>query len=150
MKCGDIILVKNNKLISKIIKWWTKSEYSHSAIAIDELHMYETNYNTKAHIKHSDYPRDMYDVYRLNPEIELDTERLKKFMLKNIGNDYDFGEILKIVFKKNTKDDDGDYICSMLVRDALLEQGIDLTPGIEIPSPEDLKCSKLLYKVENE
>ena len=148
MNTGDIILVKNNKLISKIIKWWTKSEYSHVALAVDDLHMYETNYDTNSHIKIIDFPTNMYDIYRLKDTSKLDTEKLNKFMKEHLKNKYDLGEIFKIVFKINTPDDDGKYICSMLVREAFLDQGIDLTPGIEIPTPEDLSHSELLYKVE--
>ena len=148
MRKGDIILVKNNKLISKIIKWFTKSQYSHSAIAIDSIHIYETNYNEKSCIKHINWTKNMYDVYRLKPGIEFDSKRLIEYMLTHIHNNYDLGEIFKIVIHKDSKDDDNKYICSKLVHDAFLKQGIDLTPGIEIPTPEDLSHSKLLYKVK--
>ena len=144
---GDIILVKNTKLISRIIRWFTKSVYSHAAIAIDDIHVYETNYNEKSHIKHIDWVKGTYDIYRVKPNVEFDPEQIVQFIKSHLNNNYDLGEIMKIVLHINTKDDDGKYICSMLVRDAFKAQGIDLTPGIEIPSPIDLSESKLLYKV---
>lgn len=150
MRSGDIILVKNNRLLSRIIKWFTKSEYSHAGVLIDQWHMYDTNYNTRSKIRHIDYPKSKYDIYRLKPGIKFDNKQFKKFIHDHIDNRYDFGEIFKIVFRRNTKDDDGKYICSMLVREAFREQGIDLTPGVEIPTPEDLRRSNLLYKVKHE
>lgn len=148
MKRGDILLFRNKKLISRLIRWFTKSPYSHAAVAIDFMHVYETNYNTKSQIKHLNSPRNRYDIYRLKPGIEYDEEKFIKFIEDHLDNAYDYGEILKVMFGINTPDDDGKYICSMLVREAFLEQGIDLTPGIEIPTPEDLSHSELLYKVE--
>lgn len=148
MKCGDVVLVRNNTIISRLVQWFTNSDYSHCGISLDDTHIYDINYNIKSGIRHIPYTSDMCDIYR--PKFDFDEDKFKEFILKNIGNRYDFIEILKIIFRINRPDEDKEYICSTLVRDALLyASGINIAEDkFVICSPADIANSKYLEKVK--
>lgn len=148
LKMGDIVFVKNDTFISKLIKRFTNSDYSHCGIIISPMHIYETNYNINSSIQHFSYNKNMCDIYRVN--FEFDEEKFKEFISNNIGNKYDFMEILKIIFRINKADNDNEYICSTLVRDAFkYASGIDLVDeNIKVCTPEDIAKSKYLTKID--
>lgn len=146
IQCGDIFLVKNDTFISRIIRWITRSEYSHCGVFLDSMHIYHTEYNQGLRITHSLYPKGKVEVYRAN--IPFDNEKLHSFICDNIGNKYDFGEILKVLFRINKKETDSEYICSSLVREAFLyASGVDVCDGIEIPTPKDIANSRYLTRI---
>lgn len=146
LQCGDMILCKNKGLLSRIVKWFTDSEYSHVALVLDEKHLYHTNYNTNLKITHMIYPRNSYDVYRVIGE--YDKDKLQEFIYNNINNKYDFMDIVKIIFRINTDDKDNEYICSELVRRAYEYAGLKLVDDtIKIATPQDIANSKFIHKL---
>lgn len=148
LQYGDIILCKGNSIISKIIKWFTNSDYSHVAMVIsdDGMHLYHTNYNMSTKLTHMMYSKGDYDVYRVIGE--YDHKLLHRFMRENIGNKYDLTDIFKIIIRINTDDMDREYICSELIRKAYSYSGIELVDkDIKIATPQDIASSKYVLKI---
>lgn len=144
-KAGDIFFVRGDSLISNAIKFVTDSDYSHVGIFLDDIHIYHTEYNTVSSIVHLKYPKDKIVVYRLYEEIN--EEKLRDFIYSHMGNKYDFKEIIKIVLRINTDENDNEYICSTLIRNAFRQQGIELS-NKKIPTPEDLFRSKKIFQIQ--
>lgn len=146
MQKYDILLYKGTSIISKIIRFITKSEYSHSAIVIDECHVAECNIWYSFRIRHISYVSDSYDLYRCKEEYNKD--KIMEFIHNNIGSKYDYREILRCLGFK-IKDDKNKLICSESVYDCFKYAGCDLLPYNEdgITTPSDISKSKLLEKI---
>lgn len=127
MKTGDIILCKRNTLISKLIRLWTKSDYSHTAMYIniwDQAYIIDAQIdgvNVRPFDKWlEDYKYD-YVIFR-NPNID-DYKSLSIKAMTKVGNTaYDFISLLfkqpfKIIFKKwnKSKNPEDKMYCSEFV-----------------------------------
>lgn len=149
MQCGDIFFVKNTTFISRLIRWFTKSQYSHCGIFVsnDGIHLYHTEFNMGLKLTHLMYPSEKMEVYRVAGEYNHD--KLHEFIQKNIGNKYDFGEIFKVIFSCKKKETDSEYICSNLIFEAYKYAGLDLFDGEmdRIPTPRDISESKYLVRI---
>lgn len=152
----DIVLVKNEtSWISEEIEEVTKSIYSHSAIIIKENTLieagtFDVRYNAL------DSYNGHYDVYRCPFLDSFDKAQIVNYLVKQIGKKYDYKLLiyewvryrLNIILPFWFKNSDS-VICSELVKDSFLNTiGINLTPGIQYPSPKDISESKLLTKIE--
>lgn len=146
MKPYDIVFFQNDSIISKIIKWFTKSQYSHVGILTYDLNVVFdiqlVGRSTYRKIKN----RDKIDIYRLNAEVD---ENQALSWIMNHGNlKYDLGEIVKIVFNKKTRDDDNKFICSTLVLDFIRNcTDMKVDENLYIVSPQDLIDLNLVTKV---
>lgn len=149
IKPYDLIFVKGNSTISKIIKWFTKSEYSHVGIILDDKHICEINYNYTFRIRHFEYKEKDYDIYRCKKNINIkDKELMFKYIRKNLNQKYDFREIVRIIFPfLNIKDNSKRVICSELVYDCFKNANIYLS-NKEINSPQDLIDGNEIVKVK--
>ncbi|MGL5329086.1 MAG: YiiX/YebB-like N1pC/P60 family cysteine hydrolase [Peptostreptococcaceae bacterium] len=148
MKCGDIFLIKNDTFISKLIRWFTRSQYSHCGLCIsdDGIHLWHTEFNMGLRLTHLMYPSDKMEVYRVN--VSYDHEKLYDFILANIGNKYDFMEIFKVIFRCKKAETDSEYICSELIRAAYRHVGIELVDeSINVCTPKDIAESKYLTRI---
>lgn len=134
METGDIIFVRNNSIISKIIRFFDKGRFSHCAIAISKDRLIEAQYNIKVSESKNTYPN--YEVLKMNM-----TDKQKKDLLVAIkkykGKRYDY----LLAFSMSTKwlriDNDDYLICSELVEDVLKDIGI-LDPYLQDMKPNEL------------
>ena len=150
-----IILESGSDIPSSLIKWWTKSPYSHAMLSLDaemtDVYGFDTEFEKdfESGNKHGFHREDMsvYDdqyieIYAADVSLE-NYNKIKDYVYsfkeKGTSGKYDWSIILNSMLnidKKNTADDKV-QVCSTFV-DAVLKQiDYDLT-GKVIPSPKDL------------
>ncbi|UKS30141.1 hypothetical protein LOZ80_14860 [Paenibacillus sp. HWE-109] len=150
----DVIFVKKRKrpsLFGWLVRWVTKSPYSHVAYYIDGNVIFEANANRTAGLADLSELSD-YDIKRL--DLPLETRRaILKRILATEGAGYGWGEIaalfLRLKFGINVfYDDKRRFICSEeIVAATLAETGLNIvnqTTGDV--SPADLWLSPYLIK----
>lgn len=148
---GDILLVKGKTpVISRLIRWVTKSEYTHVAIVYGENRIAEIDVNRKLSIYPMD-PKETYYVFRykggLKNKQKTDMKRLiANRTLQNAG--YDWLKILSMFLQSTFKkpfflDIKNRVICSEIVDYIYMDIGIDLVPNSTIGhvSPADIANS---------
>jgi len=152
-RVGDLILCKNGTILDRIIeRIEDDSIYYHTAGIVDSHRTVEAIWSGVHYAKIADYTNcDFFTC-----DILTDDQRLQiiKYVEERIGLPYDYELLLweasryllhivwpYVEYKK--------VICSMLWYEAYKSVGIDLTTGIEYPSPADLSNSKLLRRSNN-
>lgn len=126
MKAGDIVFVKGESLISKIVNYFD-GEYSHVAIALSETHILEAKYFRDVVIRSMKY-KD-YKVV----DLRLSDEQREVIVHKGInlvGRKYGYGQIIKEMLQKlfkfkdtNKLNNPNQMICSELVAHLLFQAG---------------------------
>ncbi|AEO93471.1 enoyl-CoA hydratase/carnithine racemase-like [Bacillus phage G] len=66
---GDIVLIRGKSFISKFVRFFTKSEYTHAAMMISERHMIEANFNKKVNIVNFKYNPETMEIYRYKEDL---------------------------------------------------------------------------------
>jgi len=123
LKAGDVILCSGNKSFSKLIRWRTKSRYSHASICYDSESVVEASKSgvrmvaTKTLIR--GYP---YVAVLRNPDVWT-TERIAamQFFLDKIletGAKYNYGCIRQFLFDQ----EDDSYDIDERIRQYFLEE----------------------------
>lgn len=155
VRCGDIILVRGDTpIISRAIRWFTGSKYTHAGIAVTSNIIYEIDVFKKLDVRlltHHDY-----DVYRLKEDLTIEQQiELKLYAINKIkeSKGYDWFRIIQFALEKigiklhlNNKKR---YVCSEIIDELYNHVGIDLIPNRtdgEV-TPADISGSPLLKKV---
>lgn len=152
---GDILFVEGTGLVSKLIKWVTGGNWSHTALFLDDETLIETEWNTKCRIikiQDTDYLTKNHEIIHV-PFDKEDRELLNVAIYPFLGAKYDywllvklfFKHVFKIGFKKNSPQK---VVCSELVAHILLILGhFDYNEfGIANTSPNELyKILKCKY-----
>ena len=124
MKRGDIIFVRGDSIISKIINKVDKGEFSHVAIALSDTTILEAQRFTESRIV-KNYLEN-YDIIDLGLD-EIQREKAIDAALDLIGYDYDYSQIVSTffnnVFKIARRNNRSKYICSELAVDFLFKVG---------------------------
>lgn len=149
MKLGDILALKNTTtLIGKLIKYFTKSSYSHICVYIGNGIAIEADgYVGKINYRDINDYKNNLDIYTCDMTGEQ-RKIICKYAISQIGQKYDYMLIfvlflrkifkLKIRFKDSKSD-----ICSELCNDAYLKANMRLIKK-RYPSPQDVVSSPLL------
>lgn len=125
-QAGDIVFVRGNSLISKLIRLFDKGRFSHVAIFVSETHIIEAEYNTKVRIVPFSY-KD-YEIVHLNLA-RYEQSHIKRLARRFIGKQYDYVQIFRLLielrfglklFSRNTPKQ---VVCSELVGYFLEELG---------------------------
>ena len=136
IKAGDVIFIRGKGIISWLIKWIDKGEFSHVVMAMSDDTCINAEYGTRIAVVPFDY--EDYEVIDLNLTKEQQ-ELLSRIASNHIGKRYDYGQILYILLKRffkfkggNRFNSPNNYICSELVNDLLksiekIPDGIELT-----------------------
>lgn len=139
MEAGDLLFVRETGFIPDVIRFFDKGEFNHTAIAVDSTHILEAEYNTKVHVIENPYTD--FEVVSLNLK---DLTKMDEFVKKFDGEEYDFGEILRILIRLelhidffNKFNDTKEVICSELAGDWLEFIGI-AQKGEELLAPNEL------------
>lgn len=115
IKTGDVIFVRGNSLLSKLIRLFDKGEFSHVAIILDGNHVIGSQYPDGVQIRHFRF--NDYELIR----IPLDIEKAKEY----IGYKYDYKQFFWYAFKVgkvwNTPNQ---FICSELIAYAMGDSGL--------------------------
>jgi len=147
----DLILYKGNGLVSKLIRLFSKSSFSHVALVLDEFHLLEIDWKYKSKIRHISYSKNNYDVYRY----EGINDSQKQLILENIyslinikySHWENFRSLLYIWFKIRTKDDKSKMNCLELVNDSYKKADIILS-NFDTIIFEDIIKNKKLIKID--
>jgi hypothetical protein len=156
LKAGNIILVRGKgSIIGEIIDDFEKGTYCHAAGYIKDDILIEANgINSASYNTLYEYTGKA-DVFICDILTDNQRQRIVDYAKNQIKirGKYDWKLILleacHYIFNwmPKYKEPFNKKICSVLWYDAYKSVGIDLTPSIEYPSPQDLFESKLLRKV---
>lgn len=121
LKTGDVIFVRGNSLLSKVIRYFDEGEFTHVAIYTENDHVLDSQYPFGVKPRHFRF-KD-YEVVR----VPIDVEKAKQY----IGYTYDFKQFFWYAFRVgkiwNTPNQ---FICSELVAHAMgREDWLGLTPN---------------------
>ena len=152
---GDIIFVKGNSIFSKIIKWVTKSEYTHCAIVVsdDNLHIAEINYKYNLKINHLHYKDYVICRYKYDLTQEQ-KEKIYNFILNTLNTKYDYiqtiGHLLRKLFGFKIINNPYMYNCSEFCDKFYKSADINLLENDYEGSvtPGELFRSEILIKIE--
>lgn len=155
MEIGDIVLVKGQDFVSRVIETLEGSEYTHAAGIVNENQIIEAQGFQKTNYQPLSIYKGYTDIFTC--DILTDEQRVKivEYVKREVGSHYDwillFLEFIRYTFYIMLPYEKifDSHICSTLWSDAYKSVGIDLCPNIKYPSPRDLSESKLLRKVES-
>jgi len=150
LKKGDIIFSTSFKVVSKTIRFFTKSKYSHVMLYVDNSSIIHADGNG---VHAYNLQRLLFDdeshciVYRLKNTIsENDIDKIVNYMRLLIGRPYTtFEAMLTKIYQGDLKSKK--VFCSRLVAQAYLESNINLVSNSDYCSPEDMHKSSLLKEV---
>ena len=91
METGDLVFVRENGPIARLIRFFDKGRFNHVAIAVDSERILEAQYNTRVQVIPNPYTD--YEVVHLKLG---DDSRINEFVCMNLGKRYDYLEILRI------------------------------------------------------
>ncbi|WP_139491803.1 hypothetical protein [Brevibacillus dissolubilis] len=86
----DLLFVKGESVIGRTIRRVTGSPYSHVAIVLDPWHVAETDWRYPLKVRHLNYPRGTYDVFRYQGELfHTQMMAMDDFLHMHISTPYD-------------------------------------------------------------
>lgn len=122
MKQGEIIFVRTNSLVSKMIRFFDKGKFSHVGIALDENHILDARLFGGVRRRHFNF--NDYEVVKVNGDMEQ--------ALQFVGYKYDLWQFIWYGFRYGDKvwNNPNELICSELIAHYLLNnEYLDLTPN---------------------
>lgn len=135
IRAGDIVFIKGQSIISRMIKWFDKGEFSHVVIATSATTCITAEYNTR--VKEIAFEYEDYEVVDLGLT-EAERIRLTLMARGEIGKRYDYGQIFYLLLKRffnmtgsNRFNSPNNYICSELVN-YLLVRLYKIPPGTDL------------------
>jgi hypothetical protein len=140
MNPGDLLFVSGTDWIAKLVKWVTKSKYSHVAVYMGNGQSMEAQaFRTVGLEAVSQYT--LYDIIPLPP---IDPENLAiglQWLLQQQGRHYSYWSDFVILMRKLFGilipwHEDDEIMCARLARDFLFQCGLPIPD--EDMSPEDL------------
>lgn len=131
----EILLYRGNSLISKVIRWVTKSPFTHSAVTLDDYHLIEINWYYRLKIRHLKYRTGDYEVYVVKGITEEQKRKVKEFLLTHLGTKYDHIQSITHGLNEQTNglvpiiNDLTKYNCTEVLDLAFAYAGIDFLPS---------------------
>lgn len=150
MQQYDLLFIKGDTVNSRIIKFITRSPYSHVAIVLDNYHVMETDIRYPLQIRHTSYPINSFDVYRFHREL-TDNEKslMDAYLMEKLQTKYDIARTISnglfLLFNIPIRNAVKRLNCTEVAFDMYKAAGIDL--GAEL-TPRDLSTSSKLFKVQ--
>lgn len=134
---GDIILFKGKGFISKMVQFFTKSNYTHAAMMISDKQMIEANWYKKVNIVDFIYDVDIMEVYRYKEKLDINqTIQIVQNSYTMLDKYYDYSQVISYVFEFflgkhfNNPFNLGNFIiCSELIDKSYKFANIDLVPS---------------------
>ena len=150
---GKVLLFKGGDWISWVVKWQSRSIYSHAALLIPGTLTCIESYPGVG-VRHRDLTAedldraDIYDVAGLTPE---GWQKAIEFAEKQMGKSYDWLGVFRFMDKVPARDNNR-WFCSELVHKSIAEGGVRLLeriPSAEV-SPMHLGISPLMLPYSEE
>ncbi len=126
----SILLFKGRGFISRLIRWQTRSQYSHAAIMLPCGRVLEAWQGEGVRIK---WLRDWCDVdrFRVTDMTEEQWETAIAFARAQIGKKYDYRGVWRFLSRRKPARDDR-WFCSELVFASLAAAGVKLLAAVDI------------------
>lgn len=142
-----ILAYRGVSWISKVIRWQTRSKYSHIAIELEDGSVIEAWHiggvanNPSFKTVHS--PKTKVDVLEIIGQ--YDEKKVLEFLKMQIGHKYDFRSIVRFITRKSSHVSPN-WFCSELANEAFREGGLNLLSRISSShvSPRDIGISPAL------
>ncbi len=175
---GDVLLCRSKGLVASLIRWGTRSVYSHVAVvASGELQLIiEAIPSGGVRAIHAENFKTEYDVFRIKDGHAFDLAGVTAYLIRMLARKYDFASTIRLGFtmflrrmrlaklfffkatgQKAAADalqENNDYFCSELCYRAFAEGGkLDIVPQIgdaETTSPGDISRSPVLAKIKGD
>lgn len=143
-----IVLCRGTGLVSGLIRFQTRSQYSHAGLLFrDDIFIHATWPQVT---KTLGVPRDYdYDLFSLTATKDEES-RMREFAEDQLGKPYDITMVLRFVTRQQeTRKSKGAWFCSELVFAACRAGGIELLKNIEpwAVSPELIALSPRLTRI---
>jgi uncharacterized protein YycO len=142
-----IALYQSKGLLSRFIKWQTRSPFSHAALVFTDDLLVESMQGEGVRVRPWKRTPDA-DLFRVLA-MPAQEERMREFALRQVGKPYDYTMVVRFVTREQeTRKSKGKWFCSELVFAAFKYAGIDLLARTEPweVSPGLLARSPLLMK----
>lgn len=149
-----LVFYKGKGLISSLIRWQTRGQYSHVGVqmpdgsVIEAWHVGGVRWNAGLGTAHDEGTE--VDVFLVEHLTKVETMRVLDFLKSKLGRGYDFRSVARFLSRRNESNEDRDrWFCSELVAAAFASAGVRLlsAPPARI-SPEVLSWSPRLVKFE--
>lgn len=149
-----LVFYKGKGLISRLIRWQTRGQYSHVGVQLPDgtvmeaWHVGGVRHNAGLGTAHE--LGTEVDVFLVEHLTKTETGRVIDFMRTKLGHGYDFRSVARFLSRQDEREEDRDkWFCSELVAAAFEAAGVKLltAPPSRI-SPEVLSWSPRLVKFE--
>lgn len=156
LESSDIILTRNNKLTSRLIRYFTEGEFSHALIYVSHSSVIEATREGRVFAENTQ--RLVFDnlddckVFRCKQTLNDNIKRkIEYFVRGQVSTLYSVKEAIRVRKLGNSEVDalEGTQFCSRLVAQAYSHAGIQLVSNQNYCSPQDLNDSEQLIEVEN-
>lgn len=149
----DILFFKGDTIIGKLIRFVSKSEYSHVCMFLDQFHTLETAWNKPSIINHFSYKYRDYDIYRLNVQLnDYQKQIILQYITERINYKYDWlyaiTRGLNLLFGTKIINSKNRFDCDELIYEAFKRVGIQLVENGEMLTPSVISKSKYLERVK--
>ena len=131
-----LLLYKGKSWVSRLIRWQTRSKYSHAAIFIPEEGVYEA-WHIGGVQKNKDWKvlhkkGTIVDVFCPTEFDKENTQKVVEFLESQVGKKYDFRSVFRFLTRQPEHPDDKDkWFCSELASMAFMRAGYCLLKRIE-------------------
>ena len=126
-----ILLFKGNDLVSRLIRWWSRSTYSHAAILVNETVIESYPGIGVRTRKWNTINRSEVDIFQIK-DASFNWEKAAIFCWKEIGCKYDWRAIFGFIARTKARQPSVTrWICSELVYASVREGGIELLARVE-------------------
>ena len=155
----QVALFKGRSLISRLIRWQTRSEYSHAALWLPEteevIEAWHRGGVRRGPIHNVHTPGTEVDIFSVDlplarsyeePLLDQYEDRMMQFATKQVGGRYSFRSVFRFLSRRSAEHRPGIWFCSELVTRAFRIGGASLLERIpsEHVSPALLSYSPLL------
>lgn len=147
-----VVLFKGRGLMSRLIEWQTRGDYSHAALFDEDTNTLYESWQTDGVHKKKNWGRydgdATVDFFKFQ-HTQAEAEAIRAFLESQLGKKYDWLGVVRFVSRTQLKPDAKEkWFCSELVTAALAAAGIRLfknTEPCEVP-PDLIKRSVILSK----
>lgn len=124
-----IVLYKGKSRLSRAIRWWTRTEFSHVGVERANGNFLEAWTHGVRMV--ADYATDHargtpVEWYRIEGAKPAQREAMERFIVSQLGKPYDYRGLFGFISRKDYTDNPDKWFCSELVFQACKVAGIDL------------------------
>lgn len=141
-----ILAYRGKSLVSKAIRFQTRSPYSHIAVELDDGSVIEAWHKGgvvhRKHYREGHTPGTPVDFYEISGDFDI--EEAERFLKMQVGLKYDFVSVFRFVSRRKSPSNKK-YFCSELAEYAFMFAGLPLLNGNPSEhSPRDTVMSPYL------